>query len=66
VEYSSDGYWDGGIRFAYVLPGAKTEIGVYGRNITDQVKLVGGIDFDNLTGFINPPRLWGVDVKYRF
>jgi hypothetical protein len=28
----------------------------YVRNITNQVRVVGGIDFNNLTGFINEPR----------
>ena len=27
---------------------------------------VGGIDFNNLTGFINEPRIWGVQFKASF
>ncbi|MCH8896524.1 MAG: hypothetical protein IH927_09725 [Proteobacteria bacterium] len=32
----------------------------------DEVELVGGIDFNNLTGFVNAPRTWGVEVITRF
>jgi iron complex outermembrane recepter protein len=31
-------------------------VALFGRNITDQIRIVGGIDFNNLTGFINEPR----------
>ena len=38
----------------------------YGRNITDQRRVTGGIDFNNLTGFLNEPRIWGVQFKGYF
>ena len=39
---------------------------LFGRNITNQIRAVGGIDFNNLTGFINEPRTWGVQFKAQF
>jgi iron complex outermembrane recepter protein len=39
---------------------------VYGRNITNQIRVVGGIDFNNLTGFINEPRFVGAQFKANF
>ena len=39
---------------------------LFGRNITDEIGLVGGIDFNNLTGFVNEPRLWGVEFSAKF
>jgi iron complex outermembrane receptor protein len=36
------------------------------RNIANQIRIVGGIDFDNLTGFINDPRTYGVQFKASF
>jgi iron complex outermembrane receptor protein len=65
-EYVVDGYWEGGVRTGYVTADGKTEFTVYGRNITDEVRLVGGVDFNNLTGFINPPRVWGAEIKLRY
>ena len=39
---------------------------LFGRNITDETVVVGGIDFNNLTGFLNEPSTWGVEFKARF
>jgi iron complex outermembrane receptor protein len=39
---------------------------IFGRNITDEVKAVGGIDFNNLTGFINEPRTYGAEFRINF
>jgi iron complex outermembrane recepter protein len=39
---------------------------VYGGSITDPVRVVGGIDFNNLTGFINEPRFVGAQFKENF
>jgi iron complex outermembrane receptor protein len=41
-------------------------VAAYGRNITNQIRIVGGIDFNNLTGFINDPRTFGVQFKAQF
>jgi iron complex outermembrane receptor protein len=32
----------------------------------NQIRVVGGIDFNNLTGFVNEPRSWGVQFKALF
>jgi len=32
----------------------------------NQIRVVGGIDFNNLTGFVNEPRTWGVQFKALF
>jgi iron complex outermembrane receptor protein len=66
VEYSEGGYWEGGLRVGATLFDNKYEIAAYGRNITNEERLVGGIDFNNLTGFTNAPRVWGVEAKVNF
>jgi iron complex outermembrane receptor protein len=66
VEFSEKGFWEGGLRVAYVFADGAYEAAIYGRNITDQQKLVGGIDFNNLTGFVNAPRSVGVEFKANF
>jgi len=35
---------------------------VFVRNITDEDNIKGGIDFDNLTAFVNDPRIIGVTL----
>lgn len=33
------------------------------RNVTDEHNVKGGIDFNNLTGFVNEPRTFGVSLR---
>jgi len=44
----------------------KYEAALFGRNITNKIVAVGGIDFNNLTGFINEPRTWGAQFRATF
>jgi iron complex outermembrane receptor protein len=66
VEFTGKASLEGGLRVGYLWDNGKYEAAIYGRNITDQVRIVGGIDFNNLTGFINEPRTWGVQFKALF
>jgi hypothetical protein len=50
----------------YLWEYGKYELAAFGRNITDEEVIVGGIDFNNLTGFLNEPRIWGVEFKATF
>jgi outer membrane receptor protein involved in Fe transport len=63
AEYYSDGNFEGGIRAGYIHGDNDWEIAVFGRNITDEENLKGGIDFDNNTGFDNEPRIWGITFR---
>lgn len=66
VEFTGKALTEGGVRVGYVWGNGKYEAALFGRNITDQIRIVGGIDFNNLTGFINEPRTWGVQFKASF
>ena len=66
VEFTSKSLTEGGARVGYIWGNGNYEVAVYGRNITNQIRLVGGIDFNNLTGFINDPRTYGVQFKAKF
>jgi iron complex outermembrane recepter protein len=65
-EFTGKSSLEGGLRVGYLWGNGKYEAALYGRNVTDQVRIVGGIDFNNLTGFINEPRTWGVQFKAQF
>jgi iron complex outermembrane receptor protein len=65
-EFTGKALTEGGLRVGYVWNNGKYELAAFGRNITDQIRIVGGIDFDNLTGFINEPRTWGVQFRASF
>jgi iron complex outermembrane receptor protein len=66
AEFFSDDTFEGGARIGYSHDGGKWELAVFGRNITDEENVKGAIDFNNLTGFDNEPRVIGVTFKSRF
>ncbi len=65
-EYTGKSLIEGGLRVGYKWADGKYEAAVYSRNITNQIRVVGGIDFNNLTGFINEPRFIGAQFKANF
>lgn len=66
VEYSDDWLLEGGVRLACQLPNADTEVALIGRNILNDTSPTGGIDFNNLTGYMNEPRFWSLELVKRF
>jgi iron complex outermembrane recepter protein len=66
TEFTGKALLEGGLRIGYMWGGGKYDAAAYVRNITNQVRVVGGIDFNNLTGFINEPRSFGVAFKATF
>lgn len=63
AEYRGKPWVIGGLRVGYDWDGGKREISLFGRNITDKEAIIGGIDFDNLTGYVNEPRIWGLQFR---
>jgi iron complex outermembrane receptor protein len=55
-----------GLRLGYGWNQGNYEVALFGRNITDAEIARGGIDFNNLTGFTNDPRILGVEFFARF
>ncbi|MBV2130959.1 TonB-dependent receptor [Arsukibacterium indicum] len=66
AEFSSNNNFEAGLRVAYINYEHNYEVGFFGRNITDEDNLKGAIDFNNLTGFVNEPRVLGVDFRINF
>jgi iron complex outermembrane receptor protein len=65
-EFSDDSLLEGGLRVGYRAAEDRWEAAVFSRNITNDRSLEGGIDFNNLTGFVNDPRIIGAEVKAKF
>jgi iron complex outermembrane receptor protein len=65
-EFSGKPLTEGGLRVGYNWAGGKYEVAAFGRNILDQRRITGAIDFNNLTGFTNEPRTYGVQFKGNF
>ncbi len=65
-EFTGKPLTEGGLRIGYQWNGGKYDAAAFVRNITNQIRVVGGIDFNNLTGFINEPRTFGVQFRAQF
>ncbi len=63
VELNTDDQFEAGLRVGYINDKHGFEVAVFGRNITDEENIKGQIDFNNNTGFVNDPAMWGVDFK---
>ena len=66
AEFFSDGNEEFGARFGYEFGDGKYDAAIFARNITNEDNLKGGIDFNNLTGFVNEPRVIGAAFTGRF
>jgi iron complex outermembrane receptor protein len=65
-EFTAPALLEGGLRVRYTWADGKYEIAAFGRNILNRVQFTGAIDFNNLTGFVNDPRTYGVQFKATF
>ena len=65
VEFTGDPLLEGGLRVGYEWFGdsADYEVAVFSRNITNEEKLTGAIDFNNLTGYVNEARFVGIEFR---
>jgi len=64
VEFQDKRMLEGGLRVGYKTDAY--DVSAFVRNITKDTSAVGGIDFNNLTGFVNEPRVWGVEAAFKF
>lgn len=66
VEFTTEDNFEGGLRIGYENFAHNYTVALFGRNITDEDNVKGAIDFNNLTGIVNEPRVWGVEFKYTY
>lgn len=66
AEYITDTQFEGGLKAGYRNIDAGYAIGLFVRNITDEENAIGGIDFANNTGYVNEPRMFGLEASYEF
>jgi outer membrane protein OmpA-like peptidoglycan-associated protein len=63
-EFHADGF-EVGARLGYAWGEGQYELAAYGRNITDEEIVQNGIDFNNLTGMMNDPAIFGIEFTLR-
>ena len=66
AEFFSDNNIEGGLRIGYITEDGDIDFAFFARNILDAENVKGGIDFNNLTGFVNEPRVVGASVTFQF
>lgn len=66
VEFTTKDNMEGGLRIGYENYVGNYTIALFGRNITNEDNVKGAIDFNNLTGIMNEPRVWGIEAKISF
>jgi len=65
-EFTGRAFGEWGLRSGMAFGDGRYDVSVFVRNLRDEIVGVGGIDFNNLTGFINEPRRWGVQARVNF
>lgn len=66
IEYQTNDNVEGGLRIGYENFADGYTIALFGRNITNEDNVKGAIDFNNLTGIVNEPRVIGIEAKMTF
>lgn len=66
VEFTTEDNFEGGLRVGYENYNDGYTVALFGRNITDEDNVKGAIDFNNLTGIVNEPRIIGIEFKKTF
>lgn len=66
AEFRGNDLAEVGMRAGYVSREGRYEAAAFGRNIFDARVVNGGIDFNNFSGFVNDPAVWGVELLMRF
>ncbi|KPF73971.1 TonB-dependent receptor [alpha proteobacterium AAP81b] len=64
-EFRGKSLLEGGARLGYRTNGG-LEVAVFSRNITGNIQNIYAIDFNNLTGVINEPRIVGFELRTAF
>jgi iron complex outermembrane receptor protein len=65
LEFRGRSLLEGGLKVAYASKSG-WEVAAFARNITNQIRSISAIDFNNLTGMINEPRIIGGSFKVAF
>jgi iron complex outermembrane recepter protein len=65
-EFTGRSFADLGLRGGLRWDDGKYEVAAFCRNCLNQIRVIGGIDFNNLTGMINDPVIYGVQLSGKF
>ena len=66
LENNADSRIEGGLRMGYRGNDGEYEVALFVRNITAEDNVLGVVDFNNNTAFVNEPRVIGVSVGFNY
>jgi iron complex outermembrane receptor protein len=66
VEFQTDNNFEAGLRIGYENFAQNYTVAIFARNLTDEDNVKGAIDFNNLAGIMNEPRVIGIEGKISF
>lgn len=66
VEFHVGTNIEGGVRAGWRSADRQVDLFAFARNVTNASNVIGAIDFNNLTAFVNEPRVIGVGTALRF
>ena len=64
-EFNANGNYQGDLKIGYTWPSGNYDLYAYAQNTTDKANVQGAIDFNNLTGFVGDPRVFGIGLTIR-
>jgi iron complex outermembrane receptor protein len=65
-EFDGPSLAQAGLKLGYTWADGKYDAAVFCRNCTNQIRTIGGIDFADLLGYINDPRIIGAQIRAKF
>ena len=65
-EFNAGSRFEGGLKVGYAGNNGQWEVAAFARNITDEDNVLGVIDFNNNTAFVNEPRVVGAMVSFKY
>ncbi|MEO0464531.1 MAG: TonB-dependent receptor [Pseudomonadota bacterium] len=66
LENNADSRIEGGLRLGYRGNDGQYEVALFARNITNEDNVLGVVDFNNNTAFVNEPRVIGVSLGFDY
>lgn len=66
AEFNAKSRFEGGLKVGYSGGNGQWEVAAFARNITNEDNVLGVVDFNNNTAFVNEPRIVGVMVGVRY
>lgn len=65
-EFNAKSRFEGGLRVGHSGGNGQWEVAAFARNITDEDNVLGVVDFNNNTAFVNEPRIIGVSLGFNY